>query len=311
VANTAADAAQIVQFDFPAPPVDPMLSNHFCLLAMIDSPQDRILPKSRPTIPSDFVVDALTPTDNNVTHRNYMNLSTTRAIRFEEGFFVRNPIDRSVKAVLRFKAPRGWRIVLDSLKFNEPFKLEPNQELLVTMKVVMPEINLSGDVTITQEQVDVKPTKVMGGITYKFRGEEEVPTFILPDGVLSPYLTGTFDLRDGGKTILHIINPTAKYLRIMVAFFDDNERPVTCVRDSLSPNDLLEIDVRKYMQEIEFGIVKVISLNEQEDVPEVGLVGYQRHFFAKAGATESVLQPISEDILQEDLRYIWEICKKY
>jgi len=171
VANTIADAAQIVQFDFPAPPVDPALPNHFCLLAMIDSPQDRVLPKSRPTVPSDFVVDALTPNDNNVTHRNYVNLPTSTADSFKERFFVRNPANEAIQAVLRLKDPKmDWIIGLDSLRFDEPFTLDPNQEILVTMEVVIPELNLSGDVTILQDQVDVEPPRVMGGVTYQFRG---------------------------------------------------------------------------------------------------------------------------------------------
>jgi hypothetical protein len=37
VAGTAADAAQIVRFDFPAPVVNPSQPNHFCLLAMTDT----------------------------------------------------------------------------------------------------------------------------------------------------------------------------------------------------------------------------------------------------------------------------------
>ena len=42
VAMTSGDAAQIVQFDFPAPAVDPALSSHFRLLAVVDSLQDPI-----------------------------------------------------------------------------------------------------------------------------------------------------------------------------------------------------------------------------------------------------------------------------
>jgi subtilisin family serine protease len=318
IANTAADMAQIVQFDFPAPVMDPALSNHFCLLAMIDSPQDQILPKTRPTVPSDFVVDQLTPTDNNVTHRNYHNLPTSRTDRFEEGFYVRNPTLQSIEAMLRLQAPQGWRIVLDQVKFDEPFHLTPNQELLVTMRVYMPEPNLCGEVTIIQEQADVQPTKVMGGITYKFFGEKEQPIFAPSDGLLSAYLTGTFDLRSEGSTLFHIINPTAKYLRVIVAFFDNNERPLNCVCDSLSPNDLLEIDVKKYIQEQNHGIVKIVSLNHQKNEPEIGIVGYQRHIYTKKclfffkkriGITETVLHSVPIEILQDDLKYIWPICK--
>ena len=70
VAGTAGDAAQIVQFDFPAPSLDPALPNQLSLLAMIDSAQDPISPNSMVTL----VVDDITPNDNNVTHRNYIGL---------------------------------------------------------------------------------------------------------------------------------------------------------------------------------------------------------------------------------------------
>jgi hypothetical protein len=81
VAGTTVDVAQIAQFDFPAPSVDPALPNQFCLLAVIDSPQDHVLPKSTrqvPTIdPVDYiVVDKITINDNNITQRHYTNLTT-------------------------------------------------------------------------------------------------------------------------------------------------------------------------------------------------------------------------------------------
>lgn len=78
VATTGSDAAQIVRFDFPAPPVDPMLPNHFCLLAMIDSSQDPISTESKVK----DVVDDITPTDNNVTHRNYRDLVIPLSMAF-------------------------------------------------------------------------------------------------------------------------------------------------------------------------------------------------------------------------------------
>jgi subtilisin family serine protease len=78
--------AQIVQFDFPAPTIDSALPNQFCLLAMIDSPQDRILPKRVPSPnisgygpADDFVVEKLILFDNNVTHRNYTNLTISKS----------------------------------------------------------------------------------------------------------------------------------------------------------------------------------------------------------------------------------------
>jgi subtilisin family serine protease len=175
VAGTPADAAQIVQFDFPAPGYNPALPNHFCLLAMVDSWRDTILPKTRLTpLPSDFVVDILTPTDNNVSHRNYTNLPTGMTTIFVPRFFVRNPIAHQIGITLDLDAPDGWRISLDTLGFNRPISLEPQQEVLVTMEATLPKPNLSGEVTITQMRTDVQPPEVMGGVTYGFSSVPDV-----------------------------------------------------------------------------------------------------------------------------------------
>lgn len=167
------DDAKIVQFEFLGPPVDPNrpAPNHVCLLAMIDCKQDPIAPNSRAT----FVVDTITPNDNNVTHRNVKLEDTSRSDRFGERFFVGNPTNESILVVLRLAPPaselleKGWRIELDKFGFNRPFTLEEKQQILVTMKVTIPEFNQEGEVTIMQERVDTKTPQVMGGMTYQFR----------------------------------------------------------------------------------------------------------------------------------------------
>ena len=64
----------------------------------------------------------ITPRDNNVTHRNYHNLSDTRSSE-ARGFLVRNPTDVSIEAVLRLESPDGWQVELDRFGFDEPFVL--------------------------------------------------------------------------------------------------------------------------------------------------------------------------------------------
>lgn len=66
VANTRADTAAIVRFDFIAPTLGSG-ANHDRLLAMVYSAEDPISPASAATL----VVDTITPHDNNMTHRNY------------------------------------------------------------------------------------------------------------------------------------------------------------------------------------------------------------------------------------------------
>jgi hypothetical protein len=178
VAGTAADASQIVQFDFPAPAFDPTLANHFCLLAMVESPQDLISSGSR----ASWVADIITPTDNNVTHRNYYDLTTTRGRSFTERFFVRNPTQQAMQTVLRLDAPQGWTVSMDKFTFDKPFTLGPGQEVLVTAQISLPEIGLQGQVRIIQEQL--QPRLMIGGLTYNFHPESNGA----PD--LVPHLSG-------------------------------------------------------------------------------------------------------------------------
>lgn len=65
VASTPADAAQIVQFDFPGPAIDPTQPNpnQFSLLAVLDSGQDPIDPNSE----TRFVIGDIVPNDNNIS----------------------------------------------------------------------------------------------------------------------------------------------------------------------------------------------------------------------------------------------------
>ncbi len=130
--------------------------------------------------------------------------------------------------------------------------------------------------------------------------------FAQEGGMFSAYLVGTFDLRDG-STVLQIINPTAKVLEIYIVFFDDNEKPLKCIKEKLSNNDLLEIDVRKLELGAKFGVVKIVSLIDKKPFP--GIVGFQRKYFGKIGVTESNLAAVPMKILEEELKIILEVCK--
>ena len=168
------DAAQIVQFDFKGPKIDPTKKdpNHHCLLVIIDSKQDPINPASKATL----VVDKITPNDNNVTHRNVKVEDTSTSKSFSERFFVGNPTDQPVTVVLRLRAPlaleQDWTIELSELGFDSPFVLDQGQQILVTMEVIIPEFNQRGEVTIIQERVDTERPEVMGGMTYQFLSRE-------------------------------------------------------------------------------------------------------------------------------------------
>ena len=168
VANTAADAAQIVSFDFPAPAIDPSLANHFCLTAMIESPQDPISPSSKGM----FIVDNITPNDNNVTHRNYHNLSDSNSQNSSRSFFVRNPTDSTIETVLKLKAADRWTVKLDKFEIGKVFVLQPHEEVLVSIVDIQQindkQTNDGGEFSIVQERADGNRLSVMGGVTFQW-----------------------------------------------------------------------------------------------------------------------------------------------
>jgi hypothetical protein len=206
--------------------------------------------------------------------------------------------------------PEDWKPSVKGIENHRKFILKPGEFRLVTLTFTPP---LKDGAERIKKNVDISlklDNDIAGGISFVATVEKERPMIFTPSGgILSPYIIGTFDSREGAKTILQIINPTAKYLRVMAAFFDDNEKPLKCIKDKLSPNDLLEIDVRKIELPARFGVVKVVSLNEKEDIPETGLVGTQRIFFKEMGVTETALHQIPAEVLTDDLKYIWKICK--
>lgn len=173
VAGTAADAAQVVSFDFPAPPVDSSLANHFCLLAMAEAANDAIDPSSK----SLLVVDTITPNDNNVTHRNYHDLITEEG-DFDTRFFVRNPFREPIRTAVRLEGlqtmPRSWRVELDRYEWGEVFSLAPGEEVLVTLHISVPP-GTEGEVEVVQVRLDEQPETVMGGFTVGLRSRSDEP----------------------------------------------------------------------------------------------------------------------------------------
>jgi subtilisin family serine protease len=161
----AVDAAQVVAFDWVGPSVAPGTPNHFCLFAVVDSPDDRVSAASR----ASFVPDVITPTDNNVTHRN---VHIQEAGGSSDGmFFIRNPFDRPRRTTLDLRAPEGWKVHVDGIDFGKPFTLDKREQRIVKIRIEAPSPEAGGSVEIIQRfDDDQRPT--YGGAVFEFPGKQ-------------------------------------------------------------------------------------------------------------------------------------------
>ncbi len=137
------------------------------------------------------------------------------------------------------------------------------------------------------------------------------------------YLVGTYNIKDG-STIIQVVNPTASPLSIYVAFLNDREDFIYCFIDKLSPNDLLEIDVKSVLSPYlklavytGLGVVKIVSFRgERPELRAVvpGIVGYQQKYKRISRnlvmTSESNLSAIPNEILEKEIDLILSNCKK-
>jgi hypothetical protein len=127
----------------------------------------------------------------------------------------------------------------------------------------------------------------------------------------SAYLVGLYDRRNGATTKLHIINPTTKDLNIISAFYDDEEKCQRCFKFILTANDLEEIDVNVPLKKVnvQFGVVKIISLDPETEKPKDGIVGFQRQLRGSV-FTETILASVPTEVAHDELPKIREDCQK-
>jgi hypothetical protein len=127
-------------------------------------------------------------------------------------------------------------------------------------------------------------------------------------GAVASYLIGTYDLQIARTTLL-VMNPTARDLSLVISFFDDDGNPRRCLRNKLTANDLLELDVREAEPGAVRGVVKVVAFEPDTRTPAIGIVGNQRLFYGEGGVSETQLHPVPRAILEEDLRRILAACR--
>ncbi|NGO54686.1 vWA domain-containing protein [Allomesorhizobium camelthorni] len=127
-------------------------------------------------------------------------------------------------------------------------------------------------------------------------------------GAVASYLIGTYELRIA-RTTLHVINPTAKDLELVITFFDENGKPQRCLEEKLTANDLLALDVAEAEPGFARGVVKVVAFEPGTRRPAIGIVGNQRLIYPEGGVSETQLHPIPQKILEEDLKVILALCR--
>jgi subtilisin family serine protease len=165
VAGGSDDGSQIVSFNFTGPPLDSTLPafRHHCLFAVIDSNDD-------PVRETRLVPDIVTPTNNNVTHRN-LSVQDPIAGSSSNGLMVRNPFTWPIKTRLKVIKPKRWKISLSKFGDGKAFELGAGEEVPVTVKIVPGKMGEAGDVEIRQEIAFKEDFQPFGGFVYRFPGK--------------------------------------------------------------------------------------------------------------------------------------------
>lgn len=166
IAGTGADASQVLAFEFDAPSIDPTVAapRHYCVMVVLDSPQDEISE-------STLVVDLATPRNNNLTHRN-LALQDNTGDSFRDRLMVRNPHKETIRTMITVEAPDGWKFDAENLPIGRPFKLEPNSERPLDYFIQPDKAGVAGEVSIIQYNLSSKQPTAMGGFTVAFNGKK-------------------------------------------------------------------------------------------------------------------------------------------
>lgn len=174
VANTAGDAAAVVSFDFLAPLVDltDPQPHHYCLFAVLDSTENRPGPMIRPTVPGDFIPDHITPRDNNVTHRN-IYLAGDGVLDLNDSIYVWNPsLREDATIILNIKVPKGWVVDTWPIRPGERYPLKPGEGRQVKVSIKAPAYSETANEVLVTQETFIGKERVVGGMTYRFRGKQ-------------------------------------------------------------------------------------------------------------------------------------------
>lgn len=165
LAGSPADLAQIVAFDFPAPALSSTApgAQHYCLLAIADSPQDPVAATSRSSLVPDFI----TPRDNNVTQRNLVLQPAVQNRRFRVPFFARNPSRKPMIAQFDVAVPQDWTARISGNDLPLQLTLQPQAERLLFLEAKLPDDQSTGEMVVVQSDVTGGASQRTGGLTVR------------------------------------------------------------------------------------------------------------------------------------------------
>jgi hypothetical protein len=174
------DQARILQFNNFNPPAASACggSNHFCLAAIVDSPQDPVSAAAQAV----FNLDLATPIDNNITHRNVTVQSTVSDVAMDDRFLIRNPYNEPALFEIEAIATNpNWMINLSHPNLNDDntIMLPANDYAIVGIEAEWYEPGQEGEILVQQVRIDVQPREIMGGLVYRL-----VPLPADPEGTI-------------------------------------------------------------------------------------------------------------------------------
>lgn len=168
VAYTTEDNSQIATFDFPAPVPTPGQRNHYCLAALIDSPDD---PLNVPALAGITSLDEATPRFNNITHRNYSIISSSGPTATSNQIMINNPFAYSVETKITLINPNNIITHINNVYVDCLFVMQPKESKVMNISFDQAGINYPAEITVQQEFVlpgQNKKKRVFGGFTFHF-----------------------------------------------------------------------------------------------------------------------------------------------
>lgn len=168
VAGTGFDNSAILSFDWMGPALDPSRDafRHHCLFVVMSAPDDPVSANSMGL----FVPDLITPSDNNVTHRNVSVEGDASDGMFDGGFIVRNPFpDKQITTRLVVYHAPELNVALSDFDNKEIFEMDPGKEIPVKVTITSQD-KISGTVDIVQEILNPEEYVFvpLGGFAFDF-----------------------------------------------------------------------------------------------------------------------------------------------